>query len=149
MAKATDPDGVKWAAHRRWMCPHLRMTDFGADGQWAPGLAVLATWAIILLQIIVTWPFWIIGQWFGASWTIVISRNGVPVHEERGTGNSRLRIQDITEAAAGGTLLQAVAASLPPETEMHMTPQTWMSTSLETKATLRRMLSYGPPQIKR
>jgi DivIVA domain-containing protein len=146
MAKATDPDGVQWSAHRRWMCPHLHLTDLGADGQWASGVAVLALGAFILLQIIVIWPFWIIGQWLGAPWTIVISRNGVPVHEERGRGNSRARIQNLTEAAAAGTLLQAVAASLPPETEMHMTPETWMSTSLKTKATLATLWSNGHPQ---
>lgn len=145
MAKATDPEGVQWSAHRRWMCPHLHMTDLGGDGQWAPGLAVVAAWAIILLQIIVTWPFWIVGQWLGAPWTIVISRNGVPVHEERGKGNWRARIRNITESAAAGTLLQAVAASLPPETEMHMTPETWMRMPLETKAMLRTMRTYGKP----
>ena len=39
------------------------------------------------------------------AWTIVIKRDGQPVHEERvrGWGESRRRMQEIAEAAAAGT----------------------------------------------
>ncbi|HEX4586664.1 MAG TPA: hypothetical protein VH185_01680 [Mycobacterium sp.] len=104
MAKVTDPSGVQWSVHRRWMCPYLDVT--GGSGQWGPGVGVLVLWAIILLQIIVIWPCWFIAHWLGVPWIIVIERNGTQVFEARGHGwgESRRRIQEIAESAAAGSL---------------------------------------------
>jgi hypothetical protein len=109
MAEVTDPHGARWSVHRRWMCPHLHMGDLGGDGQWAPGVAVLVLWAIVLVQIIVVWPWWFVAHWFGVPWIIVIERNGYQEFEARGNGwrESQRAIREMVESAAAGTLRES------------------------------------------
>jgi hypothetical protein len=112
MAKATDPKGVQWSVHRKWMCPFWDAT--GGSGQSAPGVGVLVLWAIILLQIIVIWPCWFIAHWLGVPWIIVIDRNGIQEFEARGHGwrESQRAIREIAESAAAGTLRESDVTGL-------------------------------------
>jgi hypothetical protein len=109
MAKVTDPDGVQWSVHRRWVGWYREVS---VDNAWNAGNLIDYDILINWLQIVVVWPFWFIARWLGAPWIIVIDCDGRTVGQERvrGWGESRRRIQEIAQSAAAGSLQQLRAA---------------------------------------
>jgi hypothetical protein len=106
MAKMTvsDPTGVEWSVQRWWFktIPYETGIDF---------LDFIIF--VIVLPFMIVWPFWLLLKWLGVRWSIEIRRDGTKVGEEkvRGWGNSGRRIQELSQAAAAGTLTQYAAAS--------------------------------------
>jgi hypothetical protein len=101
MAKVTDQDGVQWTVHRRCVGWYREVS---VDNDWNAGNLVDYDVLIEWLQIMVVWPFWFIARWPGAPWIIVIDYEGRTVGQERvrGWAESRRRIQEIAQSAAGG-----------------------------------------------
>ncbi|MDT5010293.1 MAG: hypothetical protein QOH57_1910 [Mycobacterium sp.] len=108
MAKAevTDPSGVVWKVQRWWLNPWLGST----------GLDILDFIIfIVMLPVLIAWPFWYASKWLGARWSIEIRRDGKKVAEERvrGWGKSGQRVAELRQVAAAGALAQ----QYPPEPE--------------------------------
>ncbi|MGE0780221.1 hypothetical protein [Mycolicibacterium sp.] len=100
MEKVTDPAGVAWTV-RRWWWKTL---------PWETGFATLdALIFLIVLPFMVLWPFWFAAKWLGASWTLLVERDGTQVHREqvRGWRASGVRVHELAQAAAAGTLAPA------------------------------------------
>lgn len=101
MAKAevTDPNGVVWQVKRWWLNPWLGST----------GLDILDSIIFLLmLPVLLAWPFWYASKWLGARWSVEIRRDGKKVGEERvrGWGKSGQRVDELTQAAEAGALAQ-------------------------------------------
>lgn len=97
MAKVVDPEGVAWRVRRWWWTPV----------PWETGFATLDMLILlIMLPFMVMWPFWLLAKWLGASWTIVIERDGTEVGRERVRGwrTSGQRVDELAQSAQAGTL---------------------------------------------
>lgn len=95
----TDPDGVSWSV-RRWWWKTI---------PWETGFATLDMLIfLIVLPFMVMWPFWLLSKCLGASWTIIIARDGTEVGREKVTGwkRSGTRIEEIARSAQEGTLTE-------------------------------------------
>jgi hypothetical protein len=96
-AEVTDPTGAQWTIRRWW---------FSAM-PWQTGLDFLdVILFMLMLPLMVLWPFWLLSKWLGAAWSIEIERDGKKVGEEkvRGWRRSGERINEIAQSAAGGLL---------------------------------------------
>jgi hypothetical protein len=97
MTKVTDPEGVGWTVRRWWW----------KTVPWETGFATLdALIFVIVLPFMLMWPFWLLAKWLGASWTILVERDGEQVAREqvRGWGASGRRIAELAEQAHTGAL---------------------------------------------
>lgn len=74
----TDPGGIAWTVRRKWMYAPGDSGD--SDG------VVGAIYAVIVLLVLVAWPFWFVAKFLGVPWTIVIERTGREVGTERVRG---------------------------------------------------------------
>lgn len=102
MEKVTDPDGVQWRVRRWWW----------KTVPWETGFATLdALIFLIVLPFMVMWPFWLASKWLGASWTILVERDGTQVSREnvRGWRKSGERVRELAQQAQAGTLAQTLA----------------------------------------
>ena len=101
MAKvtATPPDDAQWSVRRWW----FTALPYESGIQFLDFIIFL-----IVLPFMVVWPFWLMSKWLGASWSIVVERDGTKMGEEkvRGWRRSGERIQEIARSAEAGTLTQ-------------------------------------------
>lgn len=101
MEKVVGPDGVEWTV-RRWWWKTL---------PYETGFATLdALIFVIVLPFMLMWPFWLLAKWLGASWTILVERDGKQVAREhvRGWGASGRRIAELAAQARSGELAHLV-----------------------------------------
>ena len=105
MAKVTvtDPSGEEWTVGRWWLS--------GFPGDTGIGLIDMIIF-LIVLPVLLAWPFWLASKWLGARWSIVVERDGKKVGEEkvRGWRKSGERINEIAGLVQAGTPPQYAAA---------------------------------------
>lgn len=101
MEKVVGPDGVEWTV-RRWWWKTL---------PYETGFATLdAVILVLVLPFMLMWPFWLLAKWLGASWTILVERDGKQVVREqvRGWGASGRRIAELAAQARSGALAHLI-----------------------------------------
>jgi hypothetical protein len=99
MPVVTDPQGVQWSVHRRlWPFPDLEdlLDNFDFFG-WVVGL-------VLILPVLLLWPFWFVAKFLGVRWVLVVERDHVEVQRElvRGWRRSGARSGELATQIAQG-----------------------------------------------
>ena len=93
----SDPGGVQWSVRRKWW------PFFGADDLL--DLSFIGLLGLLLvLPLLVLWPFWLATKFLGARWRIIVERDHAEASTElvRGWGRSKARINDLALEIAQG-----------------------------------------------
>jgi hypothetical protein len=93
----SDPGGVQWSVRRKWW------PFFGADDLF--DLSFIGLLGLLLvLPLLVLWPFWLATKFLGARWRIIVERDHADASTElvRGWRRSQARINDLALEIAQG-----------------------------------------------
>jgi hypothetical protein len=93
----SDPGGVQWSVRRKWW------PFFGADALF--DLSFIGLLGLLLvLPLLVVWPFWLATKFLGARWRIIVDRDHAEASTElvRGWRRSAARINDLALEIAQG-----------------------------------------------